>query len=76
MIGTISTEGEEREWGTIILLFAGVVLLVIGWGIWRGDLTFYTDSRPFLWLGGLCLVPIIIKGVVALVSSIPLFKKN
>ena len=74
MIGMISTEGEEREWGTIILLFAGVILLVIGWGIGRGDLIFYKDSRPFLWLGGLCLVPIIIKGIIALVTAIPSVK--
>ena len=74
MIGAINTEGEEREWGTIILLFAGVVLLVIGWGISRGDLIFYQDSRPFLWLGGLCLIPIIIKGLIELVTAIPSIK--
>ena len=73
-VGSVTYE-EEREWGTILLLFFGVVLLVIGFGISRGDLTFYHSSMPFFIVGGLCLVPLIIKALVGFASAIPSIKK-
>ena len=66
---------EEREWGTIALLFVGFVVMAVGLGISRGDLTFYSDSRPFFLLGVLCLVPFVIKVIIGLASLIATAKR-